>query len=229
MRYTAQESPAAVVLTPNARVNAAVIWLHGLGDSGYGFAPIVPELSLPDTLAIRFTFPHAPQRAVTLNNGYVMPAWYDIAGSGPDREEDAAGIRESDATVRSYIEREVSNGIAASRIVIAGFSQGGAITFQTGLRYPQRLAGLMALSTYLPLAASVKAEMSDANRDVPILMCHGTRDPMIAASRAAASRDALLALGYQIEWRTYPMEHNVCAEEVADISAWLATVLRSQS
>jgi phospholipase/carboxylesterase len=234
MRYSAEETRSHITITPDAKVNASVIWLHGLGDSGYGFANIVGELTLPETLAARFIFPHAPERPVTINNGFVMRAWYDIFNPGPglrrddagaDRQEDEAGIRDSERSVQSLIAHEVSEGVPPSRIVLAGFSQGGAIVLQTGLRYSERLAGIMALSTYLPLAKSVANEVSPANRDIPILMCHGTNDAMIAEARARASRDALTALGYQIDWRVYPMEHAVHPQEIADISAWLAARL----
>lgn len=221
MPYTTSETADAVVLTPAIPPTAAVIWLHGLGADGFDFVPIVEELRLPASLPVRFIFPHAAPRPVTINNGFVMRAWYDIKGFGPDRPEDDAGIRESAAVVRHYIDQQIAEGIPADRIVIAGFSQGGAIAFQTALRYGQRLAGVMALSTYLPLRASVAKEASAANRDVPILMCHGAYDPIVQLQMGEASRDALHSLGYRIEWRSYPMEHSVCMEEVADISKWL--------
>lgn len=221
MPYTTRESADAVVLTPAGPAAAAVIWLHGLGADGFDFVPIVDELRLPATLPVRFVFPHAAPRPVTINNGYVMRAWYDIKGFGPERAEDDAGIRESEGIVQRYIEQEIAQGIPASKIVIAGFSQGGAIALQTALRHQQRLAGVMALSTYLPLAASLAAEASAANRDVPILMCHGVHDPVVPVQMGEASRNALQALDYRIEWRTYPMEHSVCMEEVLDLSTWL--------
>lgn len=221
MPYTTSETADAVVLTPPTSPTAAVIWLHGLGADGFDFVPIVDELRLPPSLPVRFIFPHAAPRPVTINNGFVMRAWYDIKGFGPDRAEDDAGIRESEAVVKQYIEQQIAQGIPAYRIVIAGFSQGGAIAFQTALRYGQRLAGVLALSTYLPLRGSVAQEASAANRDVPILMCHGLYDPVVQLQMGEASRDALQALGYGIEWRTYPMEHSVCMEEIVDISKWL--------
>ena len=221
MPYTTQESAAAVILDPDSPPTGAVIWLHGLGADGFDFVPIVTELGLPATMPVRFIFPHAQPRPVTINNGFVMRAWYDIKGFGPERAEDDAGIRESGGVVKQYIEQQLDRGIAANRIVIAGFSQGGAIALQTSLRFPQRLAGVMALSTYLPLRESVAKEASAANRDVPILMCHGLHDPIVPAALGQASRDVLQSLGYQIEWRSYPMEHQVCMEEVADISRWL--------
>ena len=221
MAYTSQESADAVVLNPGVPATSAVIWLHGLGADGFDFVPIVNELRLPATLATRFVFPHAAPRPVTINNGFVMRAWYDITGFGPDRAEDDAGIRESDGVVRKYIEQQIAQGIPASKVVLAGFSQGGAIAFQTGLRYPQRLAGIMALSTYLPLRASLPNEASAANRDVPILMCHGSHDGVGPPALGEGSRDILVKLGYRIDWRSYPMAHQVCLEEVMAISKWL--------
>jgi phospholipase/carboxylesterase len=226
MPYTTRESADAVVLTPDKAPAATVIWLHGLGADGFDFVPIVDELRLLATLPVRFIFPHAASRPVTINNGYVMRAWYDIKGFGPERAEDDAGIRESEGVVKRYIEQEIAQGIPASKIVIAGFSQGGAIALQAGLRYQQRLAGIMALSTYLPLGASLAAEAAAANRDVPILMCHGVHDPIVPAQMGEASRDVMQGLGYRIEWYTYPMEHSVCMEEVAEISKWLQTRLQ---
>jgi len=229
MPYTTHESEENVVLEPATTADAAVIWLHGLGADGYDFVPIVDELRLPPTLAVRFIFPHARPRPVTINNGFVMRAWYDITGLGPDRKEDDAGIRESAGVVNGYIEQQNARGVATERIVIAGFSQGGAIALQASLRYPKRLGGVMALSTYLPLRESVAAEASRANEDLPILMCHGLRDPMIAAAIGKASRDQLVSLGYTVEWQSYPMEHQVCMEEVHDISRWLQARLESKS
>jgi phospholipase/carboxylesterase len=229
MPYTTHESEENVVLEPAATADAAVIWLHGLGADGHDFVPIVNELRLPPAMAVRFIFPHARPRPVTINNGFVMRAWYDITGLGSDRKEDEVGIRESAGVVNSYIEQQNARGVSTERIVIAGFSQGGAIALQASLRYPQRLGGVMALSTYLPLRDSVAAEASPANKDVPILMCHGLRDPMIAAAIGKASRDQLVSLGYTVEWQSYPMEHSVCMEEVVDISRWLQARLESKS
>lgn len=229
MPYTTRQSAENVVLDPPTPPDAAVIWLHGLGADGFDFVPIVEELHLPSTMAVRFIFPHARPRPVTINNGFVMRAWYDITGLGADRKEDATGIRESADVVRGYIEKENASGIGSERIVIAGFSQGGAIAFQAALRYPTRLAGVMALSTYLPLRESLAAEGTPANKDVPILMCHGVRDPMVPAALGQASRDALQTLGYKVEWKTYPMEHSVCMEEVLDISKWLQARLESRA
>lgn len=221
MPYTTRQSAEDVVLDPPTAPDAAVIWLHGLGADGFDFVPLVEELRLPPTMAVRFIFPHARPRPVTINNGFVMRAWYDITSLGPDRVEDEAGIRQSAEVVRSYVEKENARGIASERIVIAGFSQGGAIAFQAALRYPQRLGGVLALSTYLPLRESLAKEATPANRDAPILICHGVRDPMVPAALGTASRDLLQSLGYPVEWKTYPMEHSVCMEEVLDISKWL--------
>jgi len=204
---------------------AAVIWMHGLGADGHDFEPIVPELALPDSLPVRFVFPHAPMRPVTINAGMVMRAWYDVGGQGGTRREDEQGVRASQRAIEALIEREKKRGLTAGQIVLAGFSQGGAMALQTGLRHPERLAGLLVLSSFLPLPDSLAAEASPANRDVPIFMAHGTHDPLIPVSRARDSRDRLLALGYRVQWREYPMAHAVCAEEIADLSAWLRRVL----
>ena len=198
---------------------AAIIWLHGLGADGHDFEPIVPEIELEKP--VRFVFPHAPIRAVTINQGMRMRAWYDILqlGGGP---EDEAGLRASQKLADALIREQ---GLPASRIVLAGFSQGGAIALLAGLRYPERLAGLMALSTYLPLAPKLATERAAANGDVPIFMAHGRYDDLIPIDRAQASRAALEKLGYPVEWHDYPMPHAVCAPEIADISSFLARVL----
>ena len=210
---------------------AAVIWLHGLGADGNDFAPIVPELDLDhDSIGhIRFIFPHAPMIPVTINGGYVMRAWYDILGTDLARREDEAGLRKSEQMIRGLIDTQIDSGISASRIVLAGFSQGCAMTLLTGLRYPKRLAALLALSGYLPLAASLATERNPANADVPIFMAHGRQDPMISLARASASRDALNALGYPVSWHEYSMAHSVCAEEIADIAGVFHQVLKLQS
>jgi len=199
--------------------DAAVIWLHGLGADGHDFEPIVPELEL--ARPVRFVFPHAPIRPVTINQGMRMRAWYDILqlGGGP---EDEAGLRASQKLTEELIREQ---GLPANRIVLAGFSQGGAIVLLAGLRYPERLAGVMALSTYLPLAGTLAAERSETNRTTPIFMAHGRHDDLIPIQRAQASRDYLQKLGYAVEWHDYPMPHSVCAPEIADISSFLARVL----
>lgn len=203
---------------------AAVIWLHGLGADGHDFEPIVPELRLPATRPVRFIFPHAPQRPVTINGGMRMRAWYDILqmGGGP---EDQAGIRASQGLLEELILKETKKGIPHSKIVLAGFSQGGAIALHTALRQRARLAGVMALSTYLPLATTLTMERAAENHDVPIFMAHGQYDNMIGMDRAMLSRDALLALGHKVDWHAYPMAHSVCPEEIAAIAAFLLRVL----
>lgn len=217
----------AVEIETGPAPRASVIWMHGLGADGHDFEPIVPELSLPKG-PIRFIFPHAPHRPVTINGGMRMPAWYDILEPTLDpasRREDAQGIRGSQAQVEALVARERERGVPDSRIVLAGFSQGGAIALHTGLRHPARLAGIMALSTYLPLQSTLAAEASPANRDVPVFMAHGLADPVVVPVRATASRDLLLGAGYCVQWHEYPMPHAVCAEEIADIGAWLRGVL----
>ena len=213
-----------IEIETGAKPGAAVIWLHGLGADGRDFEPIVPELRLPASKPVRFIFPNAPQRPVTINMGMRMPAWYDILQLGGGAE-DESGIRESQAQIEQLMAREKTRGVPANRIVLAGFSQGGAIALQTSLRQPERLAGVMALSTYLPLGAKLAAERQAINSDLPIFMAHGTFDPMIPMLRAAQSRDALLALGYPVEWREYLMPHSVCPEEIADIAAFLLRIL----
>ncbi len=203
----------------------AVIWMHGLGADGHDFEPIVPELGLPARPAIRFVFPHAPLRPVTINQGHVMRAWYDIRALAGVRREDETGVRQSAQQVEALIERERQRGIAAGRLVLAGFSQGGAMALHVGLRYRERLAGVLALSCYLPLAATLAAEASAANRAVPIFWAHGVHDPMIPLAMAEQGRQQVAALGYPIEWHQYPMPHSVCAEEIADIARWLGRVL----
>ena len=204
--------------------HATVIWMHGLGADGHDFVPIIPELDLPQALAVRFVFPHAPMRPVTINAGMVMRAWYDVLELGGGRE-DEAGVRASQILVEALIAREKSRGIPADRIVLAGFSQGGVMALQNGLRHPERLAGIMALSCYVPLARTFAAETTAANRDVPIFMAHGIYDDLIPVARARRSRDLLLGLGYGVEWREYPMPHSVSGEEVGDISRWLQEAL----
>ncbi len=225
MNYTTTQSRDAIVMTPATAATASIIWLHGLGADGTDFVPLVPELRLPDNIAPRFVFPNAPVRPVTVNNGMSMPAWYDIYSFGVKDREDAAGIRESAAVVHGLIDRERTDGISADRIVLAGFSQGGAVVLQAGLRYAQPLAGILALSTYLPLATTLPAEVSPANRAIPILMCHGRQDPIVPLELARKSFAALTARGYAPQLLEYPMQHTLCAEELMAISRWLAQVL----
>jgi phospholipase/carboxylesterase len=213
-----------IEIETGAKPDASVIWLHGLGADGSDFEPIVPELRLPKTLRIRFVFPNAPAIPVTINNGMRMPAWYDILQMGGGAE-DEAGIRSSQAQIEQLMARENSRGVPSTRIVLAGFSQGGAIVLQTGLRQKEPIAGIMALSTYLPLAGKLAAERDAAGAKVPIFMAHGRHDPMIAMARALESRAALEKLGYKVEWRDYAMPHSVCAEEIADMAAFLVRIL----
>ena len=204
---------------------AGVVVLHGLGADGNDFVPIARELDLSAIGAVRFVFPHAPIRPVTINGGMRMRAWYDILGTDLVRPEDEAGLRASLTDVQALLDREAARGIPPTRTVLMGFSQGCAMTLLTGLRSPHRLAGLAGLSGYLPLAAATAAERSSANHDVPLFLAHGTFDPVIAIDRSVASRDALTALGYGIEWHEYPMQHSVCPEEIDDLNRWLLKVL----
>jgi phospholipase/carboxylesterase len=215
----------AVEIETRPNPDSAVIWMHGLGADGNDFVPIVNELALPPNTGIRFVFPHAPTRPVTINGGYMMRAWYDIVGIDMTNRADEAGIRDSQARIERLIARENVRGIAASRIVLAGFSQGGVIALQAGLRHPERLAGIMALSTYLAMPQKLASEANAANRDVPIFMAHGTADPTIRFAWADASRRELESKGYRVEWHAYPMQHSVCLEEVDDIGAWLRRAL----
>ncbi|MFM1906455.1 MAG: hypothetical protein RLZZ591_132 [Pseudomonadota bacterium] len=204
---------------------ASVVWLHGLGADGHDFAAIVPQLDLSDCRPIRFIFPHAPSMPVTINGGYVMPAWYDIMVADLVRREDATGIRRSALAIEALIAQEVARGVAPEHIVLAGFSQGCAMALHTGLRHGQTLAGIMALSGYLPLADTLAVERSAANQATPIFMAHGTADPVVMIGRAEASRDTLVSLGHTVQWHTYPMPHSVHPREVDDISAFLQAVL----
>jgi len=213
-----------VELATGADPAGTIIWLHGLGADGWDFVPIVRELPLPEALALRFIFPHAPERAVTINNGMQMRAWYDIAMNDIARLPDERGIRESQAQVEALIAREKARGVDASRIVLVGFSQGGAIALQAGLRHAERLGGIVALSTYLTLQESLAAEGSPANRATPIFMGHGTQDPVVPLALAEASAAALRAHGYQVEWHAWPMPHSVCAEEVQLVAEFFGRV-----
>jgi phospholipase/carboxylesterase len=205
---------------------ASLIVLHGLGADGNDFVPFAQELKLGAVGAVRYVFPHAPTRPVTINGGYVMRAWYDILGTDLVRRENEGGLRESQREINALIEREIARGIAPGRIVLAGFSQGCAMTLMTGLRHGARLAGLAGLSGYLPLADTTAAERNAANLDVPIFLAHGRQDPVVPLARATASRDLLLGLGHGVQWHDYAMPHSVCGEEVADLNAWLLEVLR---
>ena len=204
---------------------AAVIWLHGLGADGNDFAALVPELDLSGCPAIRFIFPHAPSLPVTINGGYVMPAWYDIRGTDLLSRQDDTGIRTSEQAIQALIANEIARGIAPERIVLAGFSQGCAMALHTGLRYPKKLAGIMALSGYLPLAETFVAERTGANAHTPIFMAHGNQDPVVIPARGEATRDLLTGLGYAVQWHSYPMPHSVHPREIADIAVFLTQVL----
>ena len=212
-------------IEPRSAANATVILLHGLGADGNDFVPMVAELQLPATLPVRFIFPNAPSIPVTINGGYVMPAWYDILGLNLVDRQDAAGIQKSERAIVALIENEVARGIAYDRIVLAGFSQGCAVALHTALRLPHTLAGIMALSGYLPLADRTRTERQQANAHTPIFMAHGTMDPVVAVTRGEDSRDALVALGHPVHWHTYPMQHAVHPHEIADIAAFLKQVL----
>jgi phospholipase/carboxylesterase len=204
---------------------AAIIWLHGLGADGNDFVPLVRELDLKGLPGIRFVFPHAKTIPVTINGGYVMRAWYDITGAELTRREDETGLRDSQRDVEALIAREKARGIPASKIILAGFSQGCAMTLQTGLRHPEKLAGMLCLSGYLPLHEKVPHERTEESIDTPIFMAHGRQDHVVPYLRGEQSRDILKDLGYTIDWHAYPMQHSLCFEEVQDISAWLKKVL----
>ena len=212
-------------LDPGATPRSTVIVLHGLGADGTDFLPLADEMDLAAVGPVRWIFPRAAVRPVTINNGYRMRAWYDILGTDLARREDEPGLRESIAQVHDLIEREIARGMPARRIVLAGFSQGCAITLGAGLRCPHRLAGLAGLSGYLPLAATTAAERHVANADAPVFLAHGRQDGVVTLARGTQARDTLKDLGYDVEWHDYPMEHSVCAEEVADLSDWLLRVL----
>jgi phospholipase/carboxylesterase len=204
----------------------SIIWLHGLGADGHDFAPIVPELVDQAWPPLRFVFPHAPVRPVTINNGMSMRAWYDIAAFDLNARQDEAGMRASIAELETLIAREHSRGVPSERIVLTGFSQGGAIALAGGLRHVEKLAGIVALSTYLPLQATLASERSIANATTPIFWGHGTADPVVALPRGTESRDLLQSLGYAVDWHTYPMAHAVCAEEIAALRGWLGQRLK---
>jgi len=215
-----------VEINPEKEPAYVVIWLHGLGADGHDFEAIVPELRLPESLPVRYLFPHAPTRPVTINMGMVMRAWYDILEMDVSRKVDVDTIVESSSLLRDLIQRELDAGIPSERILLAGFSQGGAIVLHTALRYEKPLAGLLALSTYLPTVDSLAAEHSDANRHIPILMAHGKHDPMIPIINAENTREALTRLGYTIQWHTYPMEHQVCMEEIQAVRNWMLQIMQ---
>ena len=214
-----------VEVQTGAQPLASVIWLHGLGADGHDFESLVPELALPATLPLRFVFPHAPRRPVTLNNGYVMRAWFDITKIGLHQPRDRAGMEASRQAVEALIARENQRGVATRRVVLAGFSQGGALALYTGLQYRERLAGIMALSTYLPIGEDFEVSIS-AHASVPIFYGHGTQDPVVPIQLGEYTRNLLSARGCAVVWHSYPMPHAVCPEEIADIRAWLPSVLQ---
>ncbi len=211
----------AVVIDPAGKPRACIIWLHGLGADGHDFEPLIKALGLVEAYGIRVVLPHAPPRPVTVNGGLVMRAWYDIPAADFSRNQDSSGIRTSARQIRALLAREIAGGIPAGRIVLAGFSQGGALALHTGLRYPESLAGVLALSTYLPLADTLADEMAPANRTVPVMLAHGTQDPLVPLALAEWSRDCLQQLGYAIDWHSYPMAHAICPEEISAIHDWL--------
>lgn len=217
-----------VEVEPRGAASGSVVWLHGLGADGHDFEALVPELRLPPDLPLRFVFPHAPVRPVTINGGMAMRAWYDIRSLDRDGPQDEEGIRESADTLRALIEREQARGLPSERIAVAGFSQGGAIAMHTAIRHPQPLAGLLALSTWLPLASSLRAEVTNnpqaQRRSLPVFLAHGTFDPMLPLSLGQAACAALRELGFEVDWREYPMQHAVCAEEIDHIRSWLIDV-----
>jgi len=212
-------NPPPIILESGKQPQHSIIWLHGLGADGQDFVPIVEELSLP--VAVRFIFPHAPQRPVTINGGYVMRAWYDIAHPSIGAHQDEEGIRASQAAIEALIAQEVARGIAPGHIFLAGFSQGGAIALHTALRQTVPLAGVLALSTYLPLAGSAPDELLQGTRITPVFMAHGSSDTIVPIGLGIASRDLLIKLGYAVEWHEYPMQHSVCGQELRDIETWL--------
>jgi phospholipase/carboxylesterase len=226
MKYTRGGSDDEVILSPPGQAAASVILLHGLGADGWDFVPIANELDLPEQLPVRFVFPHAPLRPVTINGGYEMRAWYDIRSFTPEGRADAAGLAEASRRVAGYIGREAGAGVPPSRIVLAGFSQGAAVALSAGLRSPQRLGGILAMSGYVPFPAKLEAERREENADVPILLCHGRMDPVVPVTLGEEARDVLTALGYRVEWHEYAMQHEVCMEELADVSRWLRERLR---
>lgn len=219
---------ACIEINPDETPAYVVIWLHGLGADGHDFEAIVPALQLPAALPIRYVFPHAPRRAVTVNMGMVMRAWYDILEMDVSRKVDTGNIETSSNQLKDLIQRELDAGVPSERILLAGFSQGGAIVLHTALRYPQPLAGILAMSTYLPTLDSLAAERSDANREIPIFMAHGKGDPVIPIVHAQNTREQLTRQGYVIQWKDYPMEHQVCIEEISDIRTWMLAVMQPE-
>jgi phospholipase/carboxylesterase len=219
----------SIELNHGATTQYSLIWLHGLGADGNDFVPIVKELRLPHTLGIRFVFPHAPIIPITINNGYEMRAWYDIISLTRTGDVDETGIQQSYRQVSALIAKEMARGIPADHIILAGFSQGAAIAATTGLHYPEKLAGIIALSGYLPLGAKTLQQANPANKQIPIFMAHGSEDPVVPYFLGEAGYKLLEQAGYPVEWRAYPMQHSVCAEEVKDISQWVQRIVTPPS
>jgi len=213
----------SIEIEPNSPANATVIWLHGLGADGHDFEPIVPELNLPPEMAIRFIFPNAPSIPVTINNGYIMPAWYDVLEMSIEREVDEVQLKESAQSIAAFIDREISRGINSERIIIAGFSQGGAVAYQTALTYPKPLAGILGLSTYFATQDSIKVDQ--ANQNIPIQIYHGSKDDVVPEVLGQQSYDKFQAMGLPVNYATYPIEHSVCLEEIDEISKWFQVIL----
>jgi phospholipase/carboxylesterase len=221
------EQEHEVILEPaDGPADASVIWLHGLGADGHDFVPMVPELQLPPQARVRFVFPHAAVRPITINAGYAMRAWYDIRELTPEGRDDEPGLIATRQRVEEYIARERAAGIASQRIVLAGFSQGGAVALHVGLRHAEPLGGILALSCYLPLRARLAAELAAANRTTPLLMCHGRDDVVVLPVFGELSRDAMMSAGLQVDWRLYPMGHSLCHPQIRDISSWLRSSLQ---
>jgi phospholipase/carboxylesterase len=220
------ETPLTTLeIEPTGAARSSVIWMHGLGADARDFEPIVPELRLPAELGIRFVFPNAPIRPVTVNGGMQMRAWYDVMSTDLPRQEDPEGVYDSERAIYALLEREKKRGVPADRIVLAGFSQGGAMALHTGLRYPDRLAGILALSCYIPLASKLNSERQPANQHTPVFMAHGDYDAVIPMRYGQQSCKLLESLGYRVEWQDYGMGHEVCWEEIRDVAGWLARVL----
>lgn len=224
MNYNQTTSHAGIELEPNTPARHTIIWLHGLGADGNDFVPIAPELQLPESLAVRFIFPHAPIMPITINGGYEMRAWYDIYYSSLERQVDEDGVAASRSLITELLSKEEARGIPSENIMLAGFSQGAAMSLTTGLRYQNKLGGIIALSGYLPTAIETITEATTVNKSTPIFIAHGTQDPIVPFTLGETTRDQLLQAGYSVTWRHYPMPHTVAIEEVQDISAWIKTV-----
>lgn len=214
-----------ITIEPTTAATSCVIWLHGLGDSGAGFAPVVPLLNLPDDHSIRFVFPHAPEQAVTINNGFVMPSWYDIKNIDLHNRADMDGVIKSEYLVRALIDEQIENGIKASNIILAGFSQGGVLSLFTGLRFEKQLAGIMALSCYLPIKNQLPSQLSNANKNTPILQHHGEQDEVVPMSAGSMANELMKENGYNTQWKSYTMGHSVLPQQLNDIGIWLVNCL----